>query len=171
MILSHQRICQLGGVLLSLAALCLPAKAETPALAQVTNPISRIARLFNPQLVKVEDRMDWLGNQISSYAKRCEYPLKTDLGYRGGRIGSGDADPSITLDLGDALTPGGVGHVQGVAQAFLFNVRRDLKLCRGLKRGFSKLCDFFGHRDCCRAQAVSEVERLLCRGEIPMVRT
>ncbi|RPJ33979.1 MAG: hypothetical protein EHM17_08300 [Verrucomicrobiaceae bacterium] len=103
MILSHQRICQLGGVLLSLAALCLPAKAETPALAQVTNPISRIARLFNPQLVKVEDRMDWLGNQISSYAKRCEYPLKTDLGYRGGRIGSGDADPSITLDLGDDM--------------------------------------------------------------------
>ncbi len=86
-----------------LAAFCLQARVEAAAPAQVTNPIARIARLFNSQLVKVEDRVTWLDTQVSSYARRCEYPLKAGLGYRGARSHPKDADPSVTLDLGTEL--------------------------------------------------------------------
>lgn len=88
---------------MALAACWLPSQVEAAAIAQVTNPIARIARLFNSQLVKVEDRVTWLDSQVSSYSKHCEYPLKTGLGYRGARANNGSADPSITLDLGREL--------------------------------------------------------------------
>ncbi len=65
--------------MISLAALCAHPRSEASEAAQVTNPISRIARVFDPQLVKVEDRVDWLDRQLSSCAKRCEYPLKTGV--------------------------------------------------------------------------------------------
>ena len=87
--------------MISLAALWLHTGSKAAETAQVSNPISRIARLFDPQLVKVEDRVDFLDRQLSSHAKRCEYPLKTGLGYRGGRSGPDGEDPSITLDLGE----------------------------------------------------------------------
>lgn len=87
--------------MISIAALSLHSGGEAAETAQVTNPISRIARIFDPKLVKLEDRVDWLDRRLSSYAKRCEYPLKTGLGYRGGRSGTDGEDPSITLDLGE----------------------------------------------------------------------
>jgi signal transduction histidine kinase len=83
-----------------LAMSAMSPRLEAAAAAQVTNPIARIARVFDPKLVKVEDRLTWLGTQISSYAVHCEHPLKVGLGYRGGRIRPGDPDPLITLDLG-----------------------------------------------------------------------
>ena len=85
MILPHQSFRKSAGSLMALAAFCLPPQANAAASAQVTNPIARIARLFNSQLVKVEDRVSWLDSQVSSYAKRCEYPLKA--GDPGNRIG------------------------------------------------------------------------------------
>jgi signal transduction histidine kinase len=75
-------------------------RAEAASLAQVGNPISRIARLFDPQLVHVEDRVSWLDRQASTLSQYCEYPLKVGLGYRGGRASREAPDPSITLDLG-----------------------------------------------------------------------
>ena len=102
--------------MISLAALCAHPRSEASEAAQVTNPISRIARVFDPQLVKVEDRVDWLDRQLSSCAKRCEYPLKTGLGYRGGRSGTDGEDPSITLDLGE---------VYPVEQIFLVPSQRE----------------------------------------------
>jgi len=89
--------------MLTLTAVHVPAALDAATPAQVINPISRIARLFDSQLVKVEDRVAWLDKQVSAYAKRCEYPLKTGLGYRGGRSETGAADPSITLDLGSEV--------------------------------------------------------------------
>lgn len=68
--------------------------------AQVANPISRIARIFDPQLVKAEDRVSWLDNRLSTLAPHREHAMKTGLGYRGFRIRKGAPDPSITLDLG-----------------------------------------------------------------------
>ncbi len=64
------------------------------------NPISRIARIFDPQLVHVEDRVKWLDRQSSTLAQHCEFPLKVGLGYRGFRSDPDAADPSIVLDLG-----------------------------------------------------------------------
>jgi signal transduction histidine kinase len=87
-------------VLALLAALFLPMRAEAFALAQSTNPIARLARLFDSQLVKVEDRVRWLDGRVSTFARRANYPLKTGLGYRGARIMADSVDPSITLDLG-----------------------------------------------------------------------
>lgn len=90
-------------MLLPLAACGLLARSEAAAPAQVSNPISRIARIFDPQLVKVEDRVTWLDNKASTYALYCEHPLKVALGYRGGRTNLGASDPSITIDLGSEV--------------------------------------------------------------------
>ena len=74
---------------------------EAASPAQVGNPISRIARIFDPQLVKVEDRVTWLDRPgIHLCPSTASIPLKVGLGYRGGRSSPGAADPSITLDLG-----------------------------------------------------------------------
>lgn len=73
---------------------------EAAGLAQFGNPIARIARIFNPRLVDVEDRVVLLDRQVSNYSQHCEHALKVGLGYRGCRSNSGAADPSITLDLG-----------------------------------------------------------------------
>jgi signal transduction histidine kinase len=94
---------QLTGGMLSLAACVLHARVEAASPAQTSNPISRIARIFDPQLVKVEDRVSWLDSKASSCAQHYDYPLKVGLGYRGGRRAPGAADPSITLDLGGEM--------------------------------------------------------------------
>lgn len=96
----HHRFHRLAGVLLSLGACSSQACAQRPLLAQLGNPISRIARIFDPQLVHVEDRVNWLDRQASTLSQYCEYPLKVGLGYRGCRSEPNGADPSIVLDLG-----------------------------------------------------------------------
>ncbi len=78
----------------------LPMMASAMPTGQIGNPISRIARIFDPQLVKVEDRVTWLDEKLATFAQRCEYPLKVRIGYRGARGKLGDPDPSIILDLG-----------------------------------------------------------------------
>jgi signal transduction histidine kinase len=89
----------IGGIL-ALAAFALPSRSEAAAPAQVANPIARVARIFDPQLVNIEDRVAWLDSKISTYAEHCEYPLKVGLGYRGGRNNPDSPDPTILLDLG-----------------------------------------------------------------------
>jgi signal transduction histidine kinase len=94
------RFCRLAGTILSLAACGSQARVDAAPTAQVGNPISRIARIFDSQLVHVEDRVTWLDAQASTLSQYCEYPLKVGLGYRGCRSNPKAADPSITLDLG-----------------------------------------------------------------------
>lgn len=89
----------LGGVI-TLAVCGSQARVEAASPAQTGNPISRIARVFDPQLVKVEDRVSWLDSRVSTYAQHYEFPLKTGLGYRGARATQGGPDPTVTLDLG-----------------------------------------------------------------------
>lgn len=77
-----------------------------PAAAQAEvdrNPIARIARVFNPQLVEVEERIGVLTRELSNYAQFSQHALNAGLGYRGCRSHAGAADPSITLDLGSTL--------------------------------------------------------------------
>lgn len=64
------------------------------------NPITRIARIFDSQLVKVEDRVAWLDKQLSSYALFDERPLNSGFGFRASRSQAGGPDPSVTIDLG-----------------------------------------------------------------------
>jgi signal transduction histidine kinase len=84
------------------AAVChLPASADAQESAVIANPIAKIARVFDPQLVKTEDRVSWLNNRISTFARHREHAMKTDLGFRGCRAKMGAPDPSVTLDLGE----------------------------------------------------------------------
>lgn len=71
--------------------------AET---AQSSNPIGRVARLINPHLVEVEDRIDWLQSRLLGLCAYSPRPLKNSLGWRAGWIEADVTDPSITLDLG-----------------------------------------------------------------------
>ena len=87
---------------ISLLALAWDCASHAEALqpAQISNPIARIARAFDPQLVQTEDRVTWLDSRINALAEHREHAMKVGLGYRGYRAKKGDPDPSITLDLG-----------------------------------------------------------------------
>jgi signal transduction histidine kinase len=90
----------------TLAALAchLPGQLEAQETAYIANPIAKIARVFDPELVKIEDRVTWLNNRVSTFAVHREHAMKTDLGYRGCRAKVGDPDPTVTLDLGVTKT-------------------------------------------------------------------
>ncbi|MEO7100565.1 MAG: histidine kinase [Luteolibacter sp.] len=89
--------------MLCLAACLSTVSAEAASTAQTVNPISRIARLFDSQLVKTEDRVTWLDSRVSTFAQHREHSMKVGLGYRGYRSKAGEPDPSVTLDLGKAF--------------------------------------------------------------------
>ncbi len=87
---------------IGLAALaCLPhSHAQVIEAPKAFNPVSAIARLFSPELVRAEDRQTWLENRVRYLAPHRESTLKVSLGYLGYRGKVSAADPSITLDLG-----------------------------------------------------------------------
>ncbi|MGJ8644163.1 MAG: sensor histidine kinase [Luteolibacter sp.] len=64
------------------------------------NPIGAVARLFNPKLVKVEDRVEFLSRQLITLARHEEHFLKTGLGCRGVKQHASDPDPYVVIDLG-----------------------------------------------------------------------
>ncbi len=97
---SHSNLRQLIGGILSLAALGVHDRAVAAAPAQTTNPIARIARIFDSKLVQIEDRVTWLDTKLSSLAKHNEHSMKAGLGYRGCRDSRDGKDPVVTLDLG-----------------------------------------------------------------------
>jgi signal transduction histidine kinase len=78
-----------------------PAMAGAIEGATVANPIGRIARIFDPQLVDAEDRLTWLDDRLATFAQRREHAMKVDLGYRGFRPKAGAPDPFVVLDLGE----------------------------------------------------------------------
>jgi len=95
--------CRLTSGMLSFAACLTATHLEAAVPAQVANPISRIARVFDSQLVKTEDRVSWLDNRVSTFAQHREHAMKVGIGYRGCRGKVGGADPSVTLDLGSTF--------------------------------------------------------------------
>ncbi len=78
----------------------LAESAPAAESAQSSNPIGRVARLFNPELVQVEDRIDWLQSRLRGLSAYSPRPLKEALGWRAGWIEADVTAPSITLDLG-----------------------------------------------------------------------
>lgn len=64
------------------------------------NPIGKVARVFNPTLVKVEERVDFLNRQLHSLAVHEEHALKVGIGCRGAKHGPGAPDPELVIDLG-----------------------------------------------------------------------
>jgi signal transduction histidine kinase len=90
----------LYSAMLSGLAFCSVLEANARELARSMNPISRIARLFDSELVKTEDRVFWLDRRLSTFAQHREHSMKVGLGYRGYRSKADAPDPSVTLDLG-----------------------------------------------------------------------
>ncbi len=84
------------------SAICFALACGTLPGADVsmTNPIGKVARLFNPRLVKVESRVDYLNTKLLSLAHYEEHNLKTGIGCRGLRVIESDPDPTMTVDLG-----------------------------------------------------------------------
>ena len=66
----------------------------------LVNPIGKVARLFNPRLVKIEDRVEFLSRQLMSLAVHEERALEWGLGGRGAKLAPSDPDPWVILDLG-----------------------------------------------------------------------
>lgn len=91
-----------GGILLIVAG-AWGVRAEVAQAEPERNPIARIARIFNPQLVEVEYRIEALTRELAGFARFSPHALNAGLGYRGCRSHAGGADPGITLDLGSKL--------------------------------------------------------------------
>ena len=89
----------IGKALLALFCLSGIAQADT----SMVNPIGRVARLFNPRLVKVEERIGFLSQQIISLATHEEQSLEWGAGSKGVRLSVSDPNPSLTVDLGKEL--------------------------------------------------------------------
>lgn len=73
-----------------------------PAGAMIANPIGKVARMFNPRLVQVEDRVELLQRQLGTLAKGEEHALKSATGCRASRLSPTSPDPEVVLDLGAA---------------------------------------------------------------------
>lgn len=95
---THAR--NVASTLLTGLACLAPQAATAIEAAQVANPIGKIARVFNSNLVATEDRVDWLNNRLNSLAERRVHAMKVGLGHRGVRENPSSPDPTVTLDLG-----------------------------------------------------------------------
>ncbi len=86
-------------VLLLVFLLSSPISHASDSL-RVIDPIGKMARLFNRQLVTIEDRVEWMEKRLSSIAQHREHAMKVSLGVRCGRLSDTGPDPSVTIDLG-----------------------------------------------------------------------
>jgi signal transduction histidine kinase len=94
----HGRLPRLCVALIALTSL-LPDPLVAAPTGQ-TNPIGRVARLFNRKLVRDEDQIIWLKSRLSYLAVFAEKPLKEQVGWRCGQLDPDAGDPWIALDLG-----------------------------------------------------------------------
>jgi hypothetical protein len=68
------------------------------------NPIGKVARLLNPELVKIEDRLAWLNQRLSTLADAELRTMHSAYGFRGARPKADAPDPEIVVDLGSEVT-------------------------------------------------------------------
>jgi signal transduction histidine kinase len=108
-----------------LPRLCVALIALTPLLPDPlvaaptgqTNPIGRVARMFNRKLVRDEDQINWLRGRLSYLAVFAEKPLKEQVGWRCGKLDPNAGDPWIALDLGREYPLGEIFLVPAQRQA------------------------------------------------------
>jgi signal transduction histidine kinase len=106
---------------LCVALICLPPLLPDSLAAaspgQTANPIGRVARLFNRQLVQDEDKIEWSKNRLKDLAVFAEKPLKEQVGWRCGRVDESAGHPWIALDLGREVDLGEIFLVPAQRQA------------------------------------------------------
>jgi len=71
--------------------------------AQSSNPIGQIARVLNPELVELEERIGWLERRMRTLASFSPKPLNHGYGWQSCRPKDSDEIPSLTLDLQDTF--------------------------------------------------------------------
>ncbi|RYD22414.1 MAG: hypothetical protein EOP87_27000, partial [Verrucomicrobiaceae bacterium] len=69
-------------------------------LAQTFNPIGHLARVFNKDLVKLEERVKWLESRLNTLANYGDDKSRAAMGHRAGRLNADGPDPSVVMDLG-----------------------------------------------------------------------
>jgi signal transduction histidine kinase len=92
-------------VALSLLTTLLPDPIAAAPPGQV-DPIGRVARLFNRNLVEVEARAQWLRASLGTLAAFEEKPLKEELGWRCASLDPAAGNPWVALDLGREVALG-----------------------------------------------------------------
>ena len=95
----HYRRARGGWAVIALSLTCMNLHAAQ-GFASGLNPIGKIARLFNPELVKIEDRLQWLNQRLSTLADAELRTMHSAYGFRGARPKADAPDPEIVLDLG-----------------------------------------------------------------------
>jgi len=93
------------------------------AQESMANPIGKVARLFNPRLVKVEERVAFLDHQLMTLATHSEHALKYGIGCRGARLSPDDADPTLMIDLGKEFP---------IEALYLVPIQEESSVSRGL---------------------------------------
>lgn len=96
------RLPRLCVALTSLTSL-LPESLAAAPIGSTTNPIGRVARLFNRTLVQNEEQIIWLSSRLIDLAVFSEMPLKEQVGWRCGLLDPAAGRPWIALDLGREL--------------------------------------------------------------------
>ncbi len=91
--------CPAGNLLLPVLLLSATEPAAGESFHSI-DPIGKLARVFNRELVGIEDRISWLEQRLSKIAPHHEHAMRVALGVRCGRINESDPDPSVTIDLG-----------------------------------------------------------------------
>lgn len=97
---NRRRVTQLSSAVITALSLVPMAYANGWDTPHETNPISKLARMFDADLVRTEDRVMWLDSRLSTFAQHREHAMKVGIGYRGYRKNKDAPDPSVTLDLG-----------------------------------------------------------------------
>ncbi|MBK1827745.1 sensor histidine kinase [Haloferula rosea] len=69
--------------------------------AQSSNPIGRIARVLNPKLVEIEERIGWLERRLRQLSAYAPKPLNHGYGWQSIRANGATEIPTLTLDLQD----------------------------------------------------------------------
>lgn len=88
-------------VSLGLVSIAQATPARTMDQASASHPLGRMARLINPSLVEVEERIDFLEKRLQTLAAFSPKPSRYGFGWRAGQLSGDEAPPSLTLDLGD----------------------------------------------------------------------
>jgi signal transduction histidine kinase len=87
-------------VALSCLTSLLPDSLAAAPAGLTSNPIGRVARLFNRTLVRDEDQIIWLRSRLVDLAVFAEIPLNEQVGWRCGLIDPEAGRPWLALDLG-----------------------------------------------------------------------
>ncbi len=94
------RLRPLPGLLPLVVMLLCAQSGGASELAHTFNPIGHLARVFNKDLVKLEERVKWLESRLSTLAEYGDDKSRTRMGYRAGRLKADGPDPSVVMDLG-----------------------------------------------------------------------